>query len=216
MKLTFGDCVFDAAAHELRRGGQPVPLTPKAFELLALLVERRPVAVSKAEIRDRLWPKTFISDVNLAALAFEVRAAIGDDARQPRYLRTVRAFGYAFTDDCVGVGAAPSRPARFRLVLGDREIDLPDGEHVVGRGEEASIVLDRARVSRLHARIRIQGDGASIEDLGSKNGTVHQGVRLAAPVALKDGDEIRIGSERMVFRASGREAPTATAERPSE
>lgn len=216
MKVKFGDCAFDAAARELRRGGQPVPLTPKAYELLALLIERRPAAVSKAEIRDRLWPKTFVSDVNLAALAFEVRAAIGDDARQPRYVRTVRAFGYAFTGDCVGVGAAPPRPARYRLVLEDREIDLPDGEHVVGRGEEVSIVVDRARVSRQHARIRIGGDDASLEDLGSKNGTFHQGVRLVAPVALRDGDEIRIGGERIVFRASGREAATATAERPSE
>jgi DNA-binding winged helix-turn-helix (wHTH) protein len=211
MKLSFGDCSFDDAARELRRNGRPVALTPKAFELLSLLVERRPKAVSKAEIRDRLWPKTFVSDVNLAALAFEVRSAIGDDARNPRYLRTVRAFGYAFAG-----GPSRTRPARFRLVLEDREVGLEEGEHVLGRGEEAAIVLDRARVSRLHARIRVSGDVATLEDLGSKNGTRHQGRRIDAPVALADGDEIRIGSERIVFRSAGRDVPTESAERAVE
>ena len=187
-------------------------LTPKAFELLALLVERRPKAVSKAQIRDRLWPKTFVSDVNLAALAFEVRAAIGDDARRPRFLRTVRAFGYAFATPEARSGAETK--ARFRLVLPHREIGLSEGEYRLGRGDEAEIVLDRARVSRLHARVLVGADEVRLEDLGSKNGTFHQGARIAAPVTLRDGDLIRIGDERMVFRAAGREAPTETQDEP--
>jgi DNA-binding winged helix-turn-helix (wHTH) protein len=211
MKLSFGDCSFDDSVRELRRDGRAVALTPKAFELLSLLIERRPKAVSKADIRDRLWPKTFVSDVNLAALAFEVRSAIGDDARKPRYLRTVRGFGYAFVGE-----SGRSSTTTVRLVLDDREVALAEGDHVLGRGDEAEIVLDRARVSRLHARVRVRAGGVTLEDLGSKNGTYHRGRRIEAPVALADGDEIRIGTERIVFRSAGRDVPTESAARAAE
>ncbi len=212
MRLRFGDCVFDAEARQLRRGPELVALTPKAFELLALLLERRPNAVAKTEIRDRLWPRTAVSDVNLATLAFEVRAALADDARRPRHLRTVRGYGYDFAGEVADVGLFVA-PARFRLVLGAREVPLREGEHLLGRASEASVVVDAARVSRLHARIRVEGGSALLEDLGSKNGTFVWGRRIAGPTSLEDGDEIRIGSERIVFRTAGQDAPTATADR---
>jgi DNA-binding winged helix-turn-helix (wHTH) protein len=212
VKLRFADCLFDGEARQLRRGPGFVALTPKAFELLELLLERRPNAVAKAEIRDRLWPRTAVSDVNLATLAFEVRAAIGDDARRPRHLRTVRAYGYAFTGEVVDAGPGVA-PARCRLVLQAREVPLREGEHLLGRASEASVVLDAARVSRLHARIRVEGERAVLEDLGSKNGTFLQGRRIDGPVPLEDGDAIRVGSERIVFRTAGRDAPTSTADR---
>ena len=65
MRVRFGSFVLDFEARQLERGGHPVHLTPKALELIELLVERRPNAVSKAEIHDRLWPDTFVADVNL-------------------------------------------------------------------------------------------------------------------------------------------------------
>jgi len=214
VKLRFGDCVFDGEARQLRRGPELVALTPKAFELIELLLERRPNAVAKTEIRDRLWPRTAVSDVNLATLAFEVRAAIGNDARRPRHLRTVRSYGYAFTGEVVDVAPGVA-PARCRLVLEAREVPLREGEHLLGRASEASVVLDAARVSRLHARIRVESERTVLEDLGSKNGTFLRDRRIVGPVLLEDGDEIRIGSERIVFRTLGRDASTATADRES-
>ena len=109
----FGD-TLDEARRELLLRGAAVHLTPKAYELLRLLLERRPAAVSKAEIHDRIWPGTFVSDVNLATLAFEIRTAIGDDPQAPRYIRTVRGFGYAFCEDVAaqpGVGRPEPRTA---------------------------------------------------------------------------------------------------------
>jgi DNA-binding winged helix-turn-helix (wHTH) protein len=96
VSVRFGDCELDTGARELRRAGRAVALAPKAYQLLELLVEQRPKAVSKREIHDRLWPSTLVSEANLSALIFEIRAALGDDARRPRYVRTVRGFGYAF------------------------------------------------------------------------------------------------------------------------
>ena len=64
--ITFGPFTLDERARQLCRGVEPIHLSPKAFELLALLVRRRPNAISKTEAHERLWRDTFVSDVNLA------------------------------------------------------------------------------------------------------------------------------------------------------
>ena len=97
MDIRFGPYTLDARARQLRRGTQPVHLSPKAFDLLALLVDRRPEAISKREVHERLWRDTFVSDVNLAVLVAEIRTALADDARHPQFVRTVQRFGYAFS-----------------------------------------------------------------------------------------------------------------------
>src|SRR5437660_934581 len=97
MRIRFGECTFDPERHEVRRGTEAVRLSPKGFELLRLLVENRPRALGKEELFERLWPKTFVSEANLAGLVAEIRREIGDDAREPRFVRTVHGFGYAFS-----------------------------------------------------------------------------------------------------------------------
>jgi Tol biopolymer transport system component/DNA-binding winged helix-turn-helix (wHTH) protein len=96
MRVEFGEFTLDRGARQLLRRGKPLHLEPKAFDLLGLLLERRPEAVAKPEIRDRLWPDTFVSESNLTGLVAQVREALGDDPRTPRYIRTVHGFGYAF------------------------------------------------------------------------------------------------------------------------
>ena len=96
MRARFGDVELDSASRQVWRAGREVHLSNKAFELLALLVERRPAAVPKSEIHQRLWHDTFVSDTNLPTLVAEIRDAIGDDARHPQFVRTVHRFGYAF------------------------------------------------------------------------------------------------------------------------
>lgn len=97
MRVLFGDCVFDSDARTLTRAGEPVRLSGKAFQLLELLLTERPRAVEKTELFAKLWPETFVSEANLASLVKEIRAAIGDDARAARFVRTVHRFGYAFS-----------------------------------------------------------------------------------------------------------------------
>jgi DNA-binding winged helix-turn-helix (wHTH) protein len=87
---------FDSAARRVWRDGVERHLTRKAFDLLAVLVERRPAAVSKADIHAELWPDTFVSEVTLHSLMSEIRRVLGDDAEGPRLIRTVHGFGYAF------------------------------------------------------------------------------------------------------------------------
>jgi DNA-binding winged helix-turn-helix (wHTH) protein len=210
MQLRFGDCEFDTGARELRRAGVPRPLSPKALQFLELLIENRPRAVAKQEIHDRLWPDTFVSDSSLARLASEARAAIGDEAKHPRLLRTLHRHGYAFSGTVSSEsGQAAARPAPCRLLWGERQIPLLQGDNVLGRGAEASVRIDLGRVSRLHARIRVEGEQARLEDLGSKNGTFLRGQRLLAPADLTDGDPIGIGTVVLLFRAGG-DATTET------
>jgi DNA-binding winged helix-turn-helix (wHTH) protein len=95
---TFGDFVLDLNTHELVRAGTPVSLSPKAFHLLAILVENHPKALSRTELQDRLWPGTFVVEKNLTNLVSEIREALGDDPVHPRFIRTVHRFGYAFRE----------------------------------------------------------------------------------------------------------------------
>jgi len=208
MPIRFGSCVLDAERRELRRGGAAAHLSPHAFDLLALLVARRPRAVSKDELLDRLWPDRIVTEANLAALVAEIRRETGDGARESRYVRTVHGFGYAFTDEAA---AAPDEGAVCRVVWGAREIALADGGNLVGRDPDAAITIDDPRVSRHHARIVVGRDRARLEDLGSKNGTWHNGRRISSREPLSDGDEVRIGPAVLVFRAFVPGGATATA-----
>jgi DNA-binding winged helix-turn-helix (wHTH) protein len=91
--LTFGEFALDLDTRRLLRQSADVHLSPKAFELLKALVENHPRAVSKNELRERLWPGVFVSEGNLSLLMTEVRNALGDDAREPRFVRTLHGFG---------------------------------------------------------------------------------------------------------------------------
>ena len=96
MQVTFGGYCLDLATRQLLHGKTEVRLSPKAFDLLHVLVDNRTRAVSKAELHDRLWPDTFVTDANLAVLVTELRSALHDRPRAPKFVRTVRGFGYAF------------------------------------------------------------------------------------------------------------------------
>ena len=96
MRFRFGDCVLDTEQRELTRAGRPVPLLPKVMRLLEVLVERRPRVVSLSDLRGLLWPDALAGGTRVARLVNELRAALGDEARPPRFIRTVHRFGYAF------------------------------------------------------------------------------------------------------------------------
>jgi DNA-binding winged helix-turn-helix (wHTH) protein len=203
--VAFADFVLDRDAHELRRGGQPVLLSPKAYQLLEVLVGHSPKALSKSALQEQLWPDTFVVEKNLVNLIAEIREAIGDDAAHPRFIRTVNRFGYAFRDPAAQPPAErqPIRAtvARFRVVWPGGRAGLSDGEHVLGRDPDLELFLDAPDVSRRHARISIAGDEATIEDLDSRNGTFVSDRRLQGAIRLTDGDSIRVGSVRLTFAA---------------
>lgn len=218
MRIRFGDCILDTDSRELLRAGRAVHVTGKAFRLLELLVESAPKALSKDSLQDSIWPDVFVDESNVASLVTELRSALGDDAHEPRFIRTVYGFGYAFSGEVAEIGAAPptsKRPgvSRYRLVWGPKEIVLAEGENILGRGPESLEWIDHDTVSRRHARIVIAGDKATLEDLGSKNGTYLRGKPVGRPTDLVDGDDIRLGSVPLKLRALGEPGSTATKSR---
>jgi DNA-binding winged helix-turn-helix (wHTH) protein len=200
----FGDFTVDLGSRQLLRGTEEIHLGPKAFALLEVLLTKRPQALSKTQLREQLWPRTFVSESNLTSLVTELRTALGDKARHPRFVRTVYGFGYAFCGEVVKVREAgrstARRGAQLRLFLDEREIALHEGENVLGRVDEGVGWFESPEVSRRHARILVADGKATLEDLGSKNGTFLRDKRLSAPSTLSDGDEIRLGRVRMTFR----------------
>jgi len=176
------------------------PISPKALRLLEILVERRPNAVSKEQLHELLWPSTFVADANLPNLVAELRAGLGDDAQKSRIVRTVPRFGYAFCAEAAPVPSGPARPAVFRLIWADREIALQEGGNILGRERDAAAWIDVHSVSRRHARIVVSGDTATLEDMGSKNGTFLEGQAVASARVISDGDRVRIGTVEMTFR----------------
>ena len=203
--VSFGSFVLDPDTRELRHGGEPIALTPKAFQLLEVLVLNRPRALSKSALQEQLWPDTFVLEKNLVNLVAEIREALGDSATNPRFVRTVPRFGYAFRDSTSGDTAASERMrrlgARFRLAWPGGRAALTDGEYVLGRDPDLELFLDADDVSRRHARITIAGTEATIEDLDSKNGTFVSDQRLDSVARLVDGASIRVGSVRLTFTA---------------
>jgi DNA-binding winged helix-turn-helix (wHTH) protein len=201
MRFTFSDCVIDFDGREVLREGKALALPPKAFQLLAMLIQTRPKAVSKARIHEELWPDTFVSDANLANLVAQLRSVLGDNARNPRIIRTVQRFGYAFAAPVEEVpSAVAEKRAVFKIIWGDREITLREGENILGREQDAAAWVDVHSVSRRHARILVSGDVATLEDLGSKNGTFLKGETVTVPQCLRDGDRFRIGTVEMTVR----------------
>ena len=148
MRLDLGPVTLDTDRHQVFRGTEPLHLTTKAFQLLELLVENRPRALSKQEIQDALWPKTFVSDTSLTTLVNEIRTLLSETAREPRFIRTVHGYGYAFEGT-----APPSTASRCRLVWGERELPLDEGENILGRDLTSPGSIPDTSLSRRHARI---------------------------------------------------------------
>ena len=225
MKFRLGELVFDSDARQLLREGEEIHLSHKAFELLKTLIDHRPRALSKNELHQFLWPATFVSEANLTSLIADLREALGDVARQPRFIRTVYRFGYAFCGEAVedpaaslkaDAGAGHGRDSSIGsapfcwLIKDGKRVPLVAGENILGRDlDGGGIRIDSPTVSRCHARISISAGSVSLEDLQSKNGTYLRGESVTTAVPLRDGDEIRVGAVVLRFRmTSGSQTAT--------
>ena len=212
MHVTFDRFEFDLERRALLENGAPVALSPKAFRLLQVLLERAPRALSKQELTESVWPQTFVEESNLASLVAELRTALGDSARNPRFVRTVHGFGYSFQMEVTPVTAR--EPAAL-IVYDGEEIPLFEGNNILGRDRAtAEIVIEHATVSRRHACIVVGGEGVMIHDLDSKNGTFVDDVRLGGAVPLEDGATFVLGDARIVFRRRAASPSTITLWKP--
>lgn len=211
MIYRFGRFAVNASTRQLLADEAEVHLSPKAFELLLLLVRQRSRALSKAELQDALWPSTFVGETNLATLVAEIRRALDESAQDAAVVRTVHRFGYRFVAAVTEGPASPPAATGHRMYLAtaDRQFPLREGVAIIGRAGDAEVQIDAGGVSRHHARITVAGDDARVEDLRSKNGTFVDGVAVVGSRPLADGNEIRVGPVALIFRVA---APTGATE----
>jgi DNA-binding winged helix-turn-helix (wHTH) protein len=225
--VVFGDFRLDRGGRRLLKQGEYVHLSRKAYDLLEILVLGRPCVFPKTDLKERLWPDTFVVEANLSNLIAEIRAAIGDDPRAGRFIRTVHGLGYAFSGEAgeeAPLGApppadsvAPNAPPRASLcwlVCDDHRVQVSEGQHLLGRHPASVIRIDSATVSRHHASLRVTSGEAILTDLGSRNGTFVQGKRIEAPTPLSDGDEIRLGTVAMAFYVASMGPATVDVDNP--
>ena len=213
MIYRFAPFAVDSDTRQLFEDGCEVHLSPKAFELLLLLIRQRARALSKAELQEALWPSTFVGETNLATLVAEIRRALHESAHDATCVRTVHRFGYRFVAAVAEephANEAAANGARMYLSRGERRFPLREGRVVIGRGGDAGIQVDAAGVSRHHASITVRDGEARVEDLASKNGTYVDGVPLQGIRMLSDGNEIRIGPVTLTFRIAATTSRTET------
>jgi DNA-binding winged helix-turn-helix (wHTH) protein len=205
MRVQFGEFTFDTLSGRLLRHGKPTQLAGPASEVLRVLLEHRPRVVAKADLMRDVWRAVAVEEGNLTVAIADLRLALGDDAREPRFIRTHHRKGYAFIGDVVDVGPAPAARATaasvFILEWNDSRLVLHEGENIIGRNPvRSSVCIDEPRVSGRHARIVVSGEYATIEDLDSTNHTFVGGVRITSPHRLASGDVIRLGGPDVLFR----------------
>ena len=202
MILRIGACEIDCDRRRILRDGAEQRLPRKAFDLLLVLLEKRPKVVSKDALIKRVWPDAFVADANLAILIGDVRAALGDDAKEPRMIKTHHRVGYSFAADVSEVTAAAQDrgdPA-FILAATRRRILLFQGVVTLGRDGSCDIVIDDPSVSRVHAVLSVTNGQLTVEDRDSKNGTRVDDQRIGTVTELKPGQRIRFGSIELSVR----------------
>lgn len=204
MRVRFGRFTIDSETRQLRRDGQDVHLSPKAFDLLSLLIHHRPNVLQKDELVTQIWRDSHVSDASLAVLIGEIRDAIDDDARHPRFVRTAHGVGYAFCGEAIDdrQPRVETRDVVCWLTWKRTTFPLADGDNVIGRDPHCTVWLDVEGVSRRHAKIHIDHARrvVTLDDLGSTNGTFVRRSRVASPVTLENDDPIKIGSVDLRLR----------------
>lgn len=114
-RYRFHDFTLSTRTRILMRSGEPQPLIPRYFDLLVFLIERRQEAVHRRDIFDRVWSDVIVSDSALSQAIRTLRRTLGDDPREPRFIRTVSRHGYQFT--CPDIVEEPDEEAATPVVV---------------------------------------------------------------------------------------------------
>lgn len=179
--LGFGDFVLDIANAQLTRAGQVVELPPKSFELLAFLAQRPGELVLKDTLLDNVWGRRFVSEGAVKTVVSELRAALGDDARAPRWVQTVQGRGYRFVGEVRPL--APKTSAALAAAATATRGNLPPAlPPAIGRDEELAALAALVGAHRLVTVVGTAGVGKTV--LAT---TLAARPPLAAPLPWTDG-----------------------------
>jgi DNA-binding winged helix-turn-helix (wHTH) protein len=127
-RYRFGPFILSPRQRILLRGGIELPLIPRYFDLLVFLVERRHEAVHRRDIFERVWTDAIVSDSALSQAIRTLRRTLGDNSREPMFIRTVSRHGYRFVFDTVVEDDDEQAPVgRTAAARGDDNAPAPPG-----------------------------------------------------------------------------------------
>ncbi len=199
-----GQWLVEPRLNRLTRDGESIQIELKIMDVLVCLAEHAGDLVERQELIDTVWATEFISENILTRAVAELRSALGDDVKAPSYIETIHRRGCRLVAEVTPIEASVLAESKavvaFKLEGDGGDHTLHHGENVIGRSDDADISIDVSDVSRWHARILVSNTAATVEDLGSKNGTFLNGMELDSPKPLESGDEIRIGRDVARFR----------------
>jgi DNA-binding winged helix-turn-helix (wHTH) protein len=172
----FDDVVVDRRSYRVLKGGQVVPLGPRAFDLLWDLLDNAGRVVGKEELFERVWRGVAVTDNALTRAVKELRDAIGDDARAPRYVETIPRRGYRFVAP-VRTGAPPSKVVLAVLPFADLSQE-PEDYFCDGLTEElitqiAQIDADRLGVIARTSAMAYKDTTKTISEVGRELGVAY-------------------------------------------
>jgi Tol biopolymer transport system component/DNA-binding winged helix-turn-helix (wHTH) protein len=124
----FGEFRLDVREKILMQGDQPVELTPKGFELLSVFVENHGRLLEKDELMDRIWTDSFVEEGNLTFNIRQLRKILGDDAHEPKYIKTVRRHGYRFIADVRRISEENNRVDETTAPIANQPTEIAHGE----------------------------------------------------------------------------------------
>src|SRR5207245_2451678 len=140
--------------------------------------------LAKETLLDAIWRDTHVTESSLSRAVAVLRDALGEDAHSPQFIETAPRRGYRF----IGAVTAEESHVRYHVLFGPQDFILAPGENIIGRSPDVAVYIKSPQVSRHHARIITSSAGATIEDLGSTNGTVVRGQPANHPTALHNDD----------------------------
>jgi DNA-binding winged helix-turn-helix (wHTH) protein len=203
----FGSFLIDPEERLLMHEGHPVPITPKAYDTLLVLVENHGRVVDKEELMKKVWPDAFVEESGLTRNISVLRKALGDSSPE-EYIQTVPRRGYRFAS-CVRKRIQTTPYLKWVNSQGELEtFSLTVDEVFIGRKSDADVVLANPYVSRHHARLVKSDQGYKIVDLESSHGTFLNGTRIAEQ-ELQSGDRISLGQDRVELVYFSEEGETA-------
>src|SRR5712692_1494889 len=224
-ELCFGLHRLNLQTLQLRRGQQEVKLTPKALAVLRVLVAQPGQIVTKDELFQAVWPQTVVSDDALTTCILELRQALRDNARQPRYIETVHRQGYRFIAPIAppDTAAPPARSSSFKVQGGEEAqppaLPLPDKPSIAvlpftnlssdpeqdyfGDGLTDDLITDVSKIAALfviarHSVFTYKGKAAKVQEISKE-----LGVRYVLEGSVrKTDDQVRINAQ-LVDTATG-------------
>jgi DNA-binding winged helix-turn-helix (wHTH) protein/tetratricopeptide (TPR) repeat protein len=166
----FDDFQLDPARFRLLRDGAEVPLEPRALDLLVFLVENRGRVVTRQELRDEVWEGQHVEDGALSQAVHSLRAALGDDPREPRFVLTVRGRGYRFAGEVEVEEAGGEGPPE--TATADAGVVVASGMGTRGRSSRALIVAAGAILAAVVAIVLLRDEPRATHEVPMRSGSL--------------------------------------------